>query len=248
MIKPNSSVDPKVKSGVLKGFLSRAKNICSPDLLEREIDFIINVFVESGYEKNEISKTATTYLKNFGNNDKNNKQEYENLVSMPWIPGISNKIKKAYKDFGLNITFKSQNNLKNILCSKNKSKNRKHSNPGVYRLKCECGGQYIGETGASVSTRVMQHQKSVFEGKWGDSGLAEHAKNCKAQINWNEVETLSIEPKFFPRAVRESLEIQKSSIYLNNYQHFLNKDNGRYVETNCWKPVLEKIVHDVNRT
>ena len=43
-IKPNSSINPNIINGVFKGFLVRATRICSPQFLQDEINFLINVF------------------------------------------------------------------------------------------------------------------------------------------------------------------------------------------------------------
>ena len=43
-IKPNSNIDPKIKTGVFKGFLYRAKSICSEETLQEEINFLQKYF------------------------------------------------------------------------------------------------------------------------------------------------------------------------------------------------------------
>ena len=61
-LKPNSCHDGKVKIAVFKGFLSRAKSICSKEFLNEEINFLINVFVENGYNR----KFLKNIVKNHG--------------------------------------------------------------------------------------------------------------------------------------------------------------------------------------
>ena len=146
-----------------------------------------------------------------------------------------------YKKLDLNITFKSSSNLQNILCRKNKPSLPPNSNPGVYKIQCDCGGVYIGETGAKIETRICQHQKSVFSGNWKDSGLSEHAKSCHGQFGWNNVKTLAVEPKYFTRSIRESLEIQKFQANKSANEICLNRDTGKYLETQSWKPLLKRL-------
>ena len=55
-IKPESSHDNKVKDGVFKGYISRARSICSPKYLDEEIKFIKNVFTENGYNIDQLDK------------------------------------------------------------------------------------------------------------------------------------------------------------------------------------------------
>ena len=55
-IKPESYHDDKVKDGVFKGYISRAKAICSPKYINEEINFIENVFIENGYDRTNLER------------------------------------------------------------------------------------------------------------------------------------------------------------------------------------------------
>merc|ERR1712208_157119 len=57
-IKPDSCHDEKVKEGVYKGYIARAKSICSSQYLEEELNFIKNVFIENGYDKVKLEQIA----------------------------------------------------------------------------------------------------------------------------------------------------------------------------------------------
>ena len=136
------------------------------------------------------------------------------------------------------MTFKSTSNLQSILCKKNKSTIDQQSTLGVYKIPCSCGKHYVGETGATVKTRIKQDQKAVFENKKNNSALAEHTDICNGSVQWDKASILASENKFFQRSVRESLEIQRQR---TPPEQGLNKDTGRYVKTNDWLPLLRKI-------
>ena len=231
-IKPTSSVDPKVSMGVFKGFLARAHKICSAEYLVDEIKFLIDVFVENGYHRSILEKISKSYYPNINNNIYS--EDRSKFVSLPWIPGLSYKIKKVFKKVGINTIFKSSSNLKTILCSRNKSKLHKLEKPGVYHTKCNCGGNYVGETGCLCSTRQEQHKKAIFKYNWKDSALAEHKKTCQDDIDWNKTDVLSVQPNWYKRKIREALEIQCLDCGPNTL-HGLNRDNGNYVTTDTWK-------------
>lgn len=236
-IKPSSSIAPNVKDGVIKGFISRAYAICSPESLDAELEFLQSMFVENGYDQNYVKKIVNTYRPGHPKPDEDN--DFQNTASIPWIPGLSTKLKKPFKNAGIRVTFKSTSNLQSILCKKNKSTIDTQSTSGVYMIPCSCGKQYVGETGATVKTRIKQHQKAVFENKKNDSALAEHADVCQGNVQWDNASILASESKFFRRSVRESLEIQRQGTAPGQG---LNKDTGRYVKTNTWLPLLKKIV------
>ena len=50
-IKSNSNMAPNVSFSVFKGFLSRAYKICIERYINEEIQFLIDVFTENGYER-----------------------------------------------------------------------------------------------------------------------------------------------------------------------------------------------------
>ena len=59
--KPDSCHDEKIKFGIFKGFLHRAKSICTENFLKDEIQFLINVFVENGYNRKVLEDIADSH-------------------------------------------------------------------------------------------------------------------------------------------------------------------------------------------
>lgn len=108
------------------------------------------------------------------------------------------------------------------------------------KLKCSCNKSYIGETGCKISSRVQQHIKSIEDGKWQSSGVSEHSKICHGVIDWNGVEWLKVESRNFDRKVCEALEIQKNESG-PKYTNGMNQDEGNYVNTTFWKPLMHYI-------
>ena len=56
-IKPNSCHDKKTKIGVFKGYVRRARSICSFEFLTEELEFIVDVFVENEYNEKHLRDT-----------------------------------------------------------------------------------------------------------------------------------------------------------------------------------------------
>jgi hypothetical protein len=46
--------------------------------------------------------------------------------------------------------------------------------PGIYRIPCECGTVYIGQTGRSVDIRLKEHQRLIRLEHPDKSAVAEH--------------------------------------------------------------------------
>ena len=62
-IKSNSNMAPNASVSVFKGFLSRAYKICSERYIDEEIQFLVNVFTENGYERKSLEKITKKIFK-----------------------------------------------------------------------------------------------------------------------------------------------------------------------------------------
>ena len=192
--------------------------------------------MENGYEEKPLRRIIDDYQPNV-NRERDDTQKF---VSLPYVSTISNKLKTAFKKAGYTTMFKSGRNLSTILTSRNKPQLPRNSFPGVYRVPCKCKGNYIGHTGKKILTRGNQHEKAVFNGNYKDSALSEHTKDCQAGIEWENMDTISTEPQYYRRAIREALEIQREEVSEFG-TNIINLEAGQYVVTDTWRPTLKKI-------
>ena len=162
-------------------------------------------------------------------------------ITLPWIPGVSPKLRKVYKKAGYKAVFKSNANLQTILTARNKGQSIKNSHPGVYKIPCACEKvpPYIGQTKLQVHTRADQHKGYVRKAQWEKSGAAKHARNCPTGPLFDDTETIKIVYNTFDRRVRESLEIQKHAS--GPKEGGINLDDGMYVKTKFWLPFMNYI-------
>ena len=252
-VRPNSSHDPKILKGIFKGFVHRAYKVCSETHIDQEIEFLVSIFKENGYEEKQLRRTIREVTEKITNNNEeqtvsqegNNEEQAVNqendlpTVTLPWIPGVSQKLKKAYKRAGYKAVFKSGPNLQTILTSRNKTRLPKNSHPGTYKIPCKCDlvPPYIGETKMQVATRGGNHEDYVQKQKWDQSGAALHQRDC--QSGFQEIETIKVEKRKFEREVREALEIQKHGS--GPREGGINQDDGRHVKTSFWIPMMRHL-------
>ena len=237
--------------GIFKGFVHRAMTICSEKHLDSELEFLVGVFTENGYCKPELRKTINEMKRKrtLQNSTEDNRVEEINvgLVTLPWVPGLSPKLRKQFRKAGVKVVFKSGRNLKSILTTKNKSKLPDHSHPGVYRIPCKKHPEnpYIGETKLQIRTRNVAHQEYVRKEKWDQSGVASHSRLCNG-VEWEKIETLKVEKHRFDRKVREALEIQYHKC--GPEKGGMNLDDGDYVKTKFWTPFMTYLKQKSNVT
>ena len=74
--------------------------------------------------------------------------------------------------------------------------------PGVYRISCECGLVYIGETGRNLSLRLIEHKTNFEKAELEKSAVAKHSWTDDHRIKWNEATNLSMDNHKFPRKMR----------------------------------------------
>ena len=169
---------------------------------------------------------------------KNTKEK--RYTSLPWIPGLSQKLKKAFKRADCTISFKSPRNLESILTSKNKPEMPLNSQPGVYFVPTGCQRGYTGETKKQISTRNKEHEKAIFKGDVENDAIAGHQNICDCEIDLTKTKTIAVEPIWFRRKVREALEIRRLKTGPEE-DRGLNRDLGDYVTTNTWSSLFTKV-------
>ena len=74
-IKHNSNHDPKIINGIFKGLVNRALTLCSPEHLDEELEFLTNVFLENGYNKENLLHTIELSRSNIFRINRINREE-----------------------------------------------------------------------------------------------------------------------------------------------------------------------------
>ena len=88
-------------------------------------------------------------------------------------------------------------------------------------------------------TRLIEHQQDSIKGKWESSHATEHCLEFHGQFNWLHPKRLSGQARHKSRKIRESLEIIRSKC--NSSKLNINRDDGNFVKTNTWTPLLRNI-------
>jgi hypothetical protein len=87
--------------------------------------------------------------------------------------------------------------------------------PGVYRIPCECGRVYIGQTGRSVNIRLKEHQQHIRIEHPEKSAVAEHSIDQGHRIQFHNSSILATKTRNMDRIVRETIEIELHSYNIN---------------------------------
>ncbi|XP_046577500.1 uncharacterized protein LOC124285337 [Haliotis rubra] len=155
----HSSYHPQIKRAIISTLARRAKSICSPSHLQQELDHLKTTFISlNGYPRQLMETTIKSTLQHQDRTRPKPEAPPSLLTSPMWDP--SRLLKKTAR---IDTTFSSGRTLKTLLKSNGKGSCNITPNPTgcVYKLECNCGDTYIGETGRPIATRIKEHKTSV---------------------------------------------------------------------------------------
>ncbi|KAJ8942278.1 hypothetical protein NQ318_005595 [Aromia moschata] len=151
---------------------------------------------------------------------------------LPYVAGVTDKLKKTLSKKNIGVRFRTVKKIQQVLSS-NKDPVHRLLTKGVYELKCTCGKSYIGQTGRSIQCRIKEHQRHIRLGNIDKSAIAEHVHtNENHKIDYENIRVLDKTTRYYPRIIRESLEIMKNN---NNF----NREDG-YRLSNTWRLAIPR--------
>ena len=79
----------------------------------------------------------------------------------------------------------------------------------VYRMPCECGKVYIGETGRNLPTRLKEHRAHSRRGDFEKLSIVKHSHIKDHQIDWQAAQLITPINSWHTRRMREANKIFK---------------------------------------
>lgn len=158
-----SSFSPtKRKINLISCLVERAVNICSPSLLDQEIEVIRNIFRNLGYPENIVDRVIKAKLTSKASITPYGPQKCPVYLRLPYIGPVSNRFQHQASSavgacFGsvrLRVIFGTRSLLRSHV--KDRSPTLDSSNV-VYKYTCACDSVYVGRTSNRLHARIDQH-------------------------------------------------------------------------------------------
>jgi len=149
------------------------------------------------------------------------KAKFSKMISIPYIPELSNFIKRSLRKCGVETMFKPSDSLKRRLVHLKDPMDPLMHSGCVYRIPCgECLKTYVGETKRRVAERIKEHKAAIVHGHSTKSALSQHLVDSGGHVSdWNKVKIMDIEPRFWNRRIKEAIRI-------NQELDPMNRDEG----------------------
>ena len=228
----NSNHPTEHKLGVVRTLQYRAKCITSdPDDLETELQEVENALKVCDYPQWSIRRmTPHTQKPKETTRGAPNGQNKKPPIVIPYVKGVSEQLRRVYRQYDLQTCFKPCNTIRQQLVRPKDTVSKEKVCAPVYHIPCDsCEAAYIGETERSLKARFSEHRRP-------SSVTSEVSKHILTEcpdhnVDLKSVQILTTEPRWFERGVKESIYIR-----VNNPS--LNKDGGRYLLPSVWTNLL----------
>ncbi|KAL9954306.1 hypothetical protein ACROYT_G041825 [Oculina patagonica] len=164
--------------------------------------------------------------------------EFKSTAVLPYVKGLSEQRRRSLQQQGVRAVFKSETTLRSHLVRPKDAVDPTKEDGVVYRIPCECGKVYIGETGRPMQDRIKEHDRDIRLARIQTSAVSEHTHNTGHYPLWNKEKSIDREPHWCTRRVKEAIQIR---LHPNN----INRDSGIEIPE-AWMPTIKK--HNTRRT
>jgi len=228
------------KLSVIRTLYHRAKNIVTEDAdRAEEKKHVDKALGNCGYPQTALRRVEQSTPRSPSSQQTTSASRRQPVVTIPYIKGVSESLRRIFQDFGVRACFKPGNKLSQLLVHpKDKQKKGDATGP-VYLIQCKgllnsgqtCSETYIGETERSLKQRFLEHNR---RSSVSSSEVSQHihVESPGHSIDLDQVKILDREPGYKERGIKEA-------IFIRARQPSLNRDQGRYQLPPIWDRLLQ---------
>ncbi|OXA49049.1 hypothetical protein Fcan01_16401 [Folsomia candida] len=216
---------PSHKISVIDALLYRAFIISDPEYLEEEIQHVRTHLLSNNFPNTLIQSRIQRMRSRRGDANEDDKPR----IILPYMSPVTHHLtnflrRKLNCDFG----YIPGRKIGNKICSHK----QKEVPPkiGIYKISCDCGSSYIGETSRPMEERIKEHERDLTK-KNTKSAIATHIiENNNHRIQTESATLIHREERYFHRKFKEGLLIR-------NTINKINRDLGMEINP-IWTSLL----------
>ena len=148
-----------VKRGIVKCLYERAKHLVTkPSVISKEKKHLSSILVSNGYPLSLLQKITKTRKPS---SSAEPTIEYKSTLVLPYVKGLSEPLRCCLQQQGIRAVFKSKTTLRSHLVRPKDAVEPTKQDGVVYRIPCECGKVYFGETGNKIESKNMSETSDL---------------------------------------------------------------------------------------
>lgn len=224
------------KRNVITGIVDRAITFTNPEQRPDSLSRVRTLMKDNGYPPVFTEKIIKQRVDNFYNNNANkSKNDIKYYISAPYIPGLSDRLKKSLAKHGLGLSCKATNTVGNLYTKTKYTVPFEKRSKVTYEIPCKnCPETYNGESKQKMHERRGQHKRDVKNKKIEEgTALSQHATNTGHEIDFDKMKITNYMPKYWPRRAAESLQIMKCPMSMNK------KDTGKTTHLKIYNNIFK---------
>lgn len=114
----------------------------------------------------------------------------ENFVRAPYHSNLAPKLNNIFKNTNIKLAYYNKKTSKQFFGKVKDKTDPLEKTKVVYKLNCNCGKKYVGQTKQYLKTRLRQHRSDVDK-RLTKTGLCNHITNNPGHtIDWDNVKIL----------------------------------------------------------
>lgn len=205
------------KRNVAMALTDRAIALTNPNERPKSINKVKELLSGNGYPEKFVSNVIKSRVDRFYNNGKPKNIQKNRFITAPYIPGLSEKLKKSLNEYDMTLSCKTTNRIGNIYTRTKYTLPKDQKSKVVYQVKCQdCNAVYIGITKQKIKDRMAKHRSDVHLKKiTGTTGLTLHAIKESHTFNLANVTILEQIPNYWQRVIAEKMFIHKTPNSVN---------------------------------
>ena len=158
---------------------------------------------------------------------------------LPYVIGLSEKLKRIFATHQVKVCHKPQNKLRGLLVAPKDKSGKGDITGAIYHIPCAGGDHpckefYVGETERALWTRFLEHKRpsSVATHEVADHI---HIESPDHRVDFKDTKVLDRDQSWWERGIREA-------IYIRTLKPTLNRNEGRYTLPTVWNRVISSHV------
>ena len=191
-----------VFKGLVRSLSGRIPRICSSENVQEEEANVYEALRANGYSDAECRRWWTLGSSSDRPADED---QLPFSGSLPYIPGISERIRGVLREVDVRIGMKPISTLHKGLVRKRPAPSKQLG--VIYELPCgssDCSWTYVGESGRTLEERKREHIKAVREFDVERSEVANHAASSGHSVNFDGMRILDRETVWKKRIIKEA--------------------------------------------